>query len=198
MAGPFPGRDALLYCQRMTTLQGMPISFLFYLGRYARHGGLVLRLRLQSRLRTIAVCAAPWRNTFAAALHDHVLAFTRPSIARNCGVADVVQRKGSVVWGVIYLMEDRDLSALDAAEGYQPDREAARNAYIRHDSYRVAAENDAKQTMKVAIYIAVKTLNPPRPSEAYMRQIVDGAEVLEAAADLHRRVACIPTLEEDR
>ncbi len=133
-----------------------------------------------------------------AALHDHVLAFTRPSIARNCGVADVVQRKGSVVWGVIYLLEDRDLSALDAAEGYQPDREEARNAYIRHNSYRVAAENDSKQTMKVAIYIAVKVPGPPRPSEAYMRQIIDGAKFWKLPLTYVEELQRIPTLEEDR
>jgi hypothetical protein len=133
-----------------------------------------------------------------AALHDHVLAFTRPSIARNCGVADVVQKKSSVVWGVIYLLEDRDLSALDAIEGYQPDREQSRNAYIRHDSYRVAAENDAKQTMKVTIYIAVKVPGAPRPSEAYLRQIIDGAKFWKLPLTYIEELQRIPTLEEER
>jgi hypothetical protein len=133
-----------------------------------------------------------------AVLPDHVVAFTRPSISRNCGVADVVQQKSRAVWGVIYLLEERDLSALDAAEGYQEGRDPERNAYIRKDNVRVAAENDLKQPMKVSVYFAIKRPNPPRPSEAYMRQIIDGAKFWKLPITYIEELQRIPTLEEVR
>jgi len=133
-----------------------------------------------------------------AVLRDHVLAFTRPSLSRNCGVADVVQQQGRNVWGVIYLLEDRDLSALDAEEGYQPDRDRDRNAYIRQDHVRVAAENDTKQAMRVSLYTAVKRPNPPRPSDAYMRQIIDGAKFWKLPITYIEELQLIPTLGDER
>jgi hypothetical protein len=133
-----------------------------------------------------------------AVLKDHAVAFTRPSIARNCGVADVIQQKGHDVWGVIYLMEDRDLAALDSHEGFQADRDPDRNAYNRQDHVRVVAENDLKQVMKVSVYLAVKRPNAPRPSEAYMRQIIDGAKFWKLPITYIEELQRVPTLEEVR
>jgi gamma-glutamylcyclotransferase len=111
-----------------------------------------------------------------AVLKDHILAFTSFSRTRKCGVADVIPRKGHDVWGVIYQFEDQDLAVLDAAEGYEPGRLAEQNAYNRDDAVRVLAENDERQPMTVSVYIAVKQEAPPLPSEAYLRQIIDGAK----------------------
>jgi gamma-glutamylcyclotransferase len=111
-----------------------------------------------------------------AVLKDHVLAFNSRSSRRNCGVADVVPRKGHDVWGVVYQFEDQDLAALDAAEGYGPGFDPERNAYNRDDTVRVFAENDERQPLRVSIYFAVKQQNPPLPSAAYLRQIIDGAK----------------------
>ena len=71
-------------------------------------------------------------------------------------MADIIPEQGHDVWGVIYLLEDRDLSALDAAEGYRLDREPERNAYNRKNGIKVFAENDLKQTMRVSTYFAVR------------------------------------------
>jgi gamma-glutamylcyclotransferase (GGCT)/AIG2-like uncharacterized protein YtfP len=111
-----------------------------------------------------------------AVLQDHVLAFTIRSALRGCGVADVVPQKGHDVWGVIYQIEDQDLPTLDAHEGYRTDRNPQRNSYNRDDNVRVMAENDERQPMTVSIYLAVKQQAPPLPSEAYLRQIIDGAK----------------------
>ncbi len=133
-----------------------------------------------------------------AVLRDHILAFTRPSTTRNCGVADVVPQKGHHMWGVVYLLDDRDLAALDSAEGYQPGRDPERNAYNRKDHVRVAAENDLKQALRVSLYIAVKRPSPPRPSEAYMRQIIDGAKFWKLPLTYIEELQLIPTLAEEQ
>jgi len=44
--------------------------------------------------------------------------FTRKSIKRNCGVADIVQCQGEIVWGIIYDITDEDFISLDKFEGY--------------------------------------------------------------------------------
>jgi cation transport regulator ChaC len=133
-----------------------------------------------------------------AVLKDHAIEFTRPSVSRKGGVADLIQEKGHDAWGVIYLLEDRDLSALDAAEGYQADREPERNAYNRKDGVRVLAENDKHQIMRVSIYFAVRLPNAPRPSEAYMRQIIDGAKFWKLPIQYIEELQQVRTLEEDR
>jgi gamma-glutamylcyclotransferase (GGCT)/AIG2-like uncharacterized protein YtfP len=130
-----------------------------------------------------------------AVLKDHALAFTRRSVARNCGVADVIQQKGHDVWGVVYQLEPGDLASLDANEGYQPDREPARNAYNRKNAVRVHAENEPWQILKVSLYEAVKMPNPPRPSEAYMRQIIDGAKFWKLPLQYLEELQRFPTLE---
>lgn len=44
--------------------------------------------------------------------------FTRKSITRNCGVADIVESQGAILWGIIYDITDEDFIFLDRFEGY--------------------------------------------------------------------------------
>jgi gamma-glutamylcyclotransferase len=110
-----------------------------------------------------------------AVLKNHVLAFTRRSSKRKCGVADVIPQDDHDVWGVIYQVEDQDLDALDENENYRPSSPAS-SSYIREKGVRVLAENDEDQPMVASTYFAVKQPNPPLPSKAYMRQVIDGAK----------------------
>jgi gamma-glutamylcyclotransferase len=53
-----------------------------------------------------------------ARLPNHSLAFSRKSIKRGCGVADVVATIGHDVWGVVYRIGDsEDQERLDKREG---------------------------------------------------------------------------------
>jgi len=57
-------------------------------------------------------------------LEHYELAFTRFSPKRQCGVLDVIKKKGSVVWGVLYKITMNELKILDGFEagtlqGYQ-------------------------------------------------------------------------------
>jgi len=79
-------------------------------------------------------------------------------------VADVVQKKASVVWGVIYLLEDRRHLGAGCYRGYQPDCEESRNAYIRHDSYRLAPKTTRSNHEGDDLHRR-KDVRAPRPSE---------------------------------
>jgi hypothetical protein len=48
---------------------------------------------------------------------------------RKCDVASIASAEGEVVWGVVYRIDDADRCALDAFEGFNPQRDPARNAY---------------------------------------------------------------------
>jgi gamma-glutamylcyclotransferase (GGCT)/AIG2-like uncharacterized protein YtfP len=109
-------------------------------------------------------------------LKDHVLAFNSRSAERNCGVADVVPQKGHDVWGAVYQIDQQDLTVLDDCEGFLPGRILQQNAYNRDDNVQVLAENDPQQPMRVSAYFAVQQPDSPLPSEAYLRQIIDGAK----------------------
>jgi gamma-glutamylcyclotransferase len=53
-----------------------------------------------------------------AHLADHRLAFTRRSMKTRTGVADIVQAAGETVWGVLYRIDDDELTAIDRKEGH--------------------------------------------------------------------------------
>jgi gamma-glutamylcyclotransferase (GGCT)/AIG2-like uncharacterized protein YtfP len=110
-----------------------------------------------------------------AVLQDHRLAFTRLSKGRDCGVADVINERGKVVWGVVYQISDYDIGALDKNEGFQPNRKRDENAYVR-ENYHVYEEGNIEKPLSVTIYIANKQENPPPPNNDYKRLIVEGAK----------------------
>jgi gamma-glutamylcyclotransferase (GGCT)/AIG2-like uncharacterized protein YtfP len=58
-----------------------------------------------------------------ASLKGYQIAFTRKSKIGEYAVADVVKKKDSEVWGVIYKISEKDCSKLDKFEGYIPERE---------------------------------------------------------------------------
>jgi gamma-glutamylcyclotransferase (GGCT)/AIG2-like uncharacterized protein YtfP len=51
-----------------------------------------------------------------AKLENHRLDFTRKSINRNCGVADIVENNNYDVWGAIFRFDEHDLGNLDRCE----------------------------------------------------------------------------------
>jgi cation transport regulator ChaC len=53
-----------------------------------------------------------------AYLADHRLALTRRSMKTRTGVADIVQAAGEMVWGVLYRIDDNELTAIDRKEGH--------------------------------------------------------------------------------
>lgn len=93
-----------------------------------------------------------------AAMRNLRIAFTRKSIKRDCGVADVVPENGRIVWGVVYEICDHDIGVLDISEGYRPNRN--KNSYWRRECM-VFLDNDDQQPLTVYIYFAEHQQNPP-------------------------------------
>jgi gamma-glutamylcyclotransferase (GGCT)/AIG2-like uncharacterized protein YtfP len=107
-----------------------------------------------------------------AVLRDHKLAFTRESVNRGCGVADVVAQDGAQVWGVVYEIDDLDVGKLDAAEGFTPGRE--KNSYYRRECL-VFLDGDGQRPLKVSTYFGNPQPSPPLPNAAYKNLILTGA-----------------------
>jgi gamma-glutamylcyclotransferase (GGCT)/AIG2-like uncharacterized protein YtfP len=107
-----------------------------------------------------------------AVLRDHKLAFTRESVNRGCGVADVVAQDGAQVWGVVYEIDDLDVGKLDAAEGFRPGRD--KNSYYRRECL-VFLDGDSQRPLTVSTYFGDPQPNPPLPNAAYKNLILTGA-----------------------
>lgn len=107
-----------------------------------------------------------------ATLRDRQLAFTRKSVSRGCGVADVVHAVGERVWGVVYEIEETEVGKLDECEGYLPGRD--RNAYWRREC-TVFVDDDTQNPLACTSYFATPQPEPPLPSRAYVHHLLDGA-----------------------
>ncbi len=108
-----------------------------------------------------------------AKLQDYRLAFSRCSSTRGCGVADVVPEKGRVVWGVVYEIDDADVTELDHNEGFREGR--AVNSYTRR-VVTVLENGNQAQPLSVQTYFATPQENPPPSNAECKRLIVDGAK----------------------
>jgi len=115
------------------------------------------------------------RFVCVAKLPDHRLAFTRKSKDRGCGVADVIPLANAEVWGAVFQIDEREIGSLDGSEGYSPNRAPARNSYNREERH-VFSDGDSNKPLVTWIYIAQRQENPPLPSAAYKKLIVEGAK----------------------
>ncbi len=107
-----------------------------------------------------------------AKLTNHRLAFTRKSNRRGCGSADAVPAQSHNLWGVIYEIEESEITNLDEAEDFVPGR--AQNGYTRQQTE--VFSNGEDKSVLVSIYFAEKQKNPPLPSAEYKQLIVEGAK----------------------
>jgi gamma-glutamylcyclotransferase (GGCT)/AIG2-like uncharacterized protein YtfP len=109
-----------------------------------------------------------------AKLPSHRLAFTRMSVRRGCGVADILRDETNDVWGVVYELREGELENLDKDEAFRPGRPDDQNDYTRENCY-VWHEGDAQRLLLVAIYRGHPQPNPPLPNCNYKSLIVEGA-----------------------
>lgn len=109
-----------------------------------------------------------------AVLRNYKIAFTRFSKwRRKCGVADVVQAPGNIVWGVLYLLSDSDLKSLDQSEG--ADYKTPPNAYDRV-TLPVLRDGNPAQPIAAQVYVVPsESRGLYRPNKAYKRLLIDGA-----------------------
>ena len=120
-----------------------------------------------------------------AVLRDHKLAFTRKSVNRGCGVADVVAQGGAQVWGVVYEIADLDVGKLDVSEGFRPGRD--KNSYFRRECL-VFTDGDVQRPLTVSAYFGDPQPNPPLPNAAYKSLILAGARHWHLAEEYIREL----------
>lgn len=106
-------------------------------------------------------------------LANHVLAFTRFSQGRRCGVADVLPHPSQEVWGVLFEVNSSDLRSLDASEGFHGAGQV--NAYDRSE-ITVLREGDPAQPVRAELYVVQeKSPESLRPNQDYQALLVEGA-----------------------
>ena len=104
------------------------------------------------------------RFVAVARLQGHRLAITRKSRRRLCGTADVVSEAGCQVWGIVYEIDDGELSVLDGLE----------DGYGR-EKMKVRPANDGARPLEAWVYIAEKEDSPPPRNALYKSLILEGA-----------------------
>jgi gamma-glutamylcyclotransferase (GGCT)/AIG2-like uncharacterized protein YtfP len=115
---------------------------------------------------TFAQVAPGHRKLGVACLPDHRLAFTRRSIRTGTGVADVLPSPGESVCGVLYELEDDDLTALDEKEGYDW-------AYLR--DYKEVLPACGEPLEALVYSVREKEPHDIPPSPDYARRMVEAA-----------------------
>jgi len=93
---------------------------------------------------------------------------------RQCGVADAVKAKGRSLWGVVFMIDEKDVSFLDKNEGYAPGRPEKVNSYLRVEKHVYQSKSDLPLT--VWTYVANREDDPPLPHVEYLELIIRGAQ----------------------
>jgi gamma-glutamylcyclotransferase (GGCT)/AIG2-like uncharacterized protein YtfP len=109
----------------------------------------------------------------AGYIEDHELSFTTYADRWKGGVADILEKKGSRVWGLVYELSVEDLSSLDYYEGF-PDlyRRKKLKVFGRKDEYD-----------EVLTYFVVDKKGYIPPSRVYFEIIYDAARVFGFSGD---------------
>ncbi|MBN2034423.1 MAG: gamma-glutamylcyclotransferase [Deltaproteobacteria bacterium] len=108
-----------------------------------------------------------------ALLSKYRLAFSRMSVARQCGVADIVPDEKKDVWGIVYQITERDLETLDQYEGFQPGR--AKNPYIQTEVVVFAKGASNNPITAITYIVQDKAEKHIPPNREYLDLIIHGA-----------------------
>lgn len=106
-----------------------------------------------------------------ARLADHRLTFTLPDDEWQGGVADLRRSAGAEVWGALYRLEARDLTALDAYEVFDPKAPAEANDYVR----RLVRVEYGGEMREAWCYFVRMPQGHVAPSDFYRAALVEGA-----------------------
>ncbi len=121
-----------------------------------------------------------------AVLHDHALDFTIYSPKRACGCSDVIQKKGSSVYGLLYSLPQKDLDALDRYEMHP----------VKYKRETVNIENENGDVLEAETYkVATKEQTFQKPSKHYMSQIIEPAIINDFPRSYVKFLCSIPTID---
>ena len=127
-----------------------------------------------------------------ATLPEHALKFTRHSDKQKTGTADVVAQAGSLVWGVVFHIEEADSDKLDSAEG------VSSGAY-RREPVTVFVENaSSRPLLRVRTYVVCRKKSEHQPpAQWYLDHILKGATRWELPEPYVASLRVVQTLTPD-
>ena len=102
-------------------------------------------------------------------LSGYRLTFNRFSSGWGGGVADVIQKQGSKVWGLVFEISDTDLERLDRYEGYYKDQNSL------YERWKAAIDTPNGQVCDVWVYTVVEKQKFVPPTSEYLQIIKDAA-----------------------
>ena len=130
-----------------------------------------------------------------ASLLDYRIDFTRWSINRKCGVADIVKDNNSKVYGVVYRIDEVDLGKLDKSEGYVPQRDI--DAYKRIEIMVFEEDNDEKPITAFTYEVEKKVFGKYKPNREYKNFIVNGAKFWDLPKEYIKYLENIETMKDE-
>ncbi|HEX5081871.1 MAG TPA: gamma-glutamylcyclotransferase family protein, partial [Blastocatellia bacterium] len=120
------------------------------------------------------------RQSVRCHLPDYRLAFNKE--ARNGkACANIIPSKGDRVWGAVYLCDSDAIKELDGWEGYPK----------HYDRKWVEVIADDGKVFKAIAYVAVKVIPETRPSDDYLKRILDGAKEHELPKEYIEQIESI-------
>ena len=102
-------------------------------------------------------------------LPDYRLTFNRYSSGWGGGVADVIQGKGSEVWGLVFELSNSDLKRLDSYEGCYNDQTSL------YERWKAVINTPKGQISDVWVYTVVEKQKFVQPTLEYLQIIKDAA-----------------------
>ena len=102
-------------------------------------------------------------------LSGYRLTFNRFSSGWGGGVADVIQKQGSKVWGLVFEISDSDLERLDRYEGYYKDQNSL------YERWKAVINTPNGQISDVWVYTVVEKQKFVPPTSEYLQIIKDAA-----------------------
>lgn len=108
---------------------------------------------------------------------------------RECGVADIIEDHDSDVWGIVYDINDQEVTELHKREGFKEGRERGENSYEPLD-INVEIDGDTNRILRVIAFIVVNK-KQYRPSNAYKALLLCGARRWQLPDEYIRRLEAI-------
>jgi len=145
---------------------------------YFAYGSNMNEKQLQER------CLNPNLYTLGkSCLKNYRLDFTTKSGFWKGGVADVVYNEGSVVWGLLYVLNKEEIKLLDHYEGFP--------TYYTRDEEDLSFDD---QTIKAWVYKVANKDSFIPPSEKYINTIIEAAIKYDFPEDYINYLKSIETI----
>jgi gamma-glutamylcyclotransferase (GGCT)/AIG2-like uncharacterized protein YtfP len=105
-----------------------------------------------------------------ATLNNWELVFNKRK-GDGTGAANVREKLGSKVLGVIFSLNSEDLNRLDGAEGYNPSASIQKH----YDRQKINVDLGSGEFAEAWIYLADPTMPTLAPSDLYLKYLINGA-----------------------